>query len=73
MNIELSEAQAKEIALTWIRAQQRSERGAQDVLDALFIGAHFAVWSWLDLIQYTVRICSKQYAVKVKDILEMLK
>lgn len=73
MNLELTEEQVEKIAIDWIKAQQQDESKAKDILDALFNGAHFAGWSWLDLITYTIRICSKQYAVPVRGIMELLK
>lgn len=73
MKLQLSDEQAKEIAVAWIKEQHKDKEGAKVVLNALFYNAHFANWAWDDLLQHAVNICSKQYAVSQKQVLEMLK
>ncbi len=73
MNIELTETQVEKIALDWIRAQQQDTAGARKAIRSLLAGAHFAVWSWDDMLQYAVTLCAKEYFIKSKDILKGLK
>jgi hypothetical protein len=72
MIVTLPDEQTQEIALAWIKAQQREPDGYKKVLDVLLMGAHFAVWSWLDALRYAVTKCGKAYFVDSKHILEEL-
>ena len=73
MDIQITDKQVKQIAIAWIQEQHKDESGAKDVLDALFDNAHFAVWSWHDLLAYAVKRCAKNYFMKLKDVVEGLK
>lgn len=73
MNIQLTEAQTEGIALAWIAQQHKDKAGAKKVLSTLFKSAHFATWSWLDLLQYAVTLCAKDYCVSTKWIKGELK
>lgn len=68
----LTDSQAKSIALDWIAAQQREPGGYKEVLRALLSGAHMSVWSWSDALKFAVKLCSNEYFVARKHILEEL-
>lgn len=72
MNIKLTQAQEKEIAINWIKQQQLQNDGYKKVLDTLLMGAHFAVWPWDDALKYAVKKCARTYFVEKKTILRWL-
>lgn len=73
MNVELTEEQARFVALGWVNSQQKDRNGAEEVLRALFTNAHFANWAWDDMLQFAVSLCAKNYAVSSTHIIKGLK
>lgn len=73
MKIDLTDEQAEEIAIAWIKDQQRVADGYKKVMDTLLMGALFATWSWVDALKYATMKCAKAYACTVKQIVESLK
>lgn len=68
--VDFYEDQVEQIALSWIKKQQDKQKGYEKVLDTLFMGAHFAKWSWFDALQYAISKCSKYYCTKVAWIVD---
>ena len=74
MNIELTQDQAKAIALKWIEDQgKEGPKGYVQLINAVFQGRHFAHWDWMDALKFSVSVCEKSYAVDRAYIFKGLK
>ena len=74
MNIELTEDQAKAVALKWIEDQGKTGvKGYVQLITAVFSGRHFAHWDWADALRFSVSVCAKSYSVYRSNILRELK